>query len=111
MLISQGDNLPSLLIKFPSPLRLLWRRQAKPHCRQVGKTRPVAEPPVSLHLHREGRAPARDPRRHPSCWCPLPSGWACSCPAQRPRAGCGQARRGCLAFPSVMSIYKDNQDV
>ena len=99
---------PSLLIKFPQPLRLVGAgRQTALQAGGENKSQ-WAEPPA-VHLHRGGGPHPRDPRKHPSCRCPSPQR-ACSCPAQRLRAGCGQAGAGCLAFPEPWLIYKDNQE-
>ena len=96
---------PSLLIKFPQPLRLVGAgRQTTLQAGGENVGRAPSRPPAQ----RRGAHP-RDPRRHPSCRCPSPQR-ACSCPAQRLRAGCGQAGAGCLAFPEPWRICEDNQE-
>ena len=63
---------PSLLIKFPQPLRLVGAgRQTALQAGGENKSQ-WAEPPA-LHLHREGRAPAQGPRKAPQLPAPLPS--------------------------------------
>lgn len=63
---------PSLLIKFPQPLRLVGAgRQTALQAGGENKSQ-WAEPPA-VHLHRGGRAPPQGPAKAPQLPVPLPS--------------------------------------